>query len=139
PLADSDPRRELIIARLLRPPRAAAAGVRSGLQTENKLLGEASAHLDAVRQGMAARGTAARSVAFISTQPGADLTRILEKEEIDLVLMDGRRPLLGGDVPRGDVGATLESAECDVAVLVSAAEGEAELTAEMPIIVPFGG
>ena len=139
PLANSEPKRELILARLLRPPRAAAAGVRGGLQTENRLLQETTASLDSVRREMAARGTAARSVAFISTQAEADLTRILEKEEVDLVLMDGRRPLLGGDVPRGDVGAMLEGAECDVAVLVAAGESEVAPADGRPIVVPFGG
>ena len=33
--------------------------------------------------------------------------------------MDGRRPLLGEGVPRGDVGEVLREAPCDVAVLVA--------------------
>ena len=139
PLANSEPVRELIVARLLRPPRSAAAGVRGGLQTENRLLQETTAQLDAARHEMTARGTAARSVAFISTQAEADLTRILEKEEVDLVLLDGRRPLLGGDIPRGDVGAMLEGAECDVAVLVAAGDREVAPGDGRPIVVPFGG
>ena len=42
PLARSEPPRELIVARLVRPPRGAGAGVRGGLQSENLLLERAS-------------------------------------------------------------------------------------------------
>ena len=50
---------------------------------------------------------------------GADLVKLAQDEAVDLLLIDGRRPLLGGGVPRGDVGAVLEKAPCDVAVLVA--------------------
>ena len=39
----------MILARLVSPPRGAAAGVRGGLQTENRLLPEATAD-DATRR-----------------------------------------------------------------------------------------
>ena len=52
------------------------------------------------------RGIAARAVAFISPDPAADVTRVAEREDVDLVLIDGRRPLLGEGVPRGEVGAS---------------------------------
>jgi hypothetical protein len=54
-------------------------------------------------------------------------------------MMDGRRPLLGEGVPRGDVGTVLRDAECDVAVLVSS-EGQSVLPDEdHAVLVPFGG
>lgn len=137
PLAGSQPPRELILARLLRPPRG--AGVRGGLQTENRLLEEATLELSAVRDRLMDERVAARSVATISAHGGADLARLARSEEVDLVLIDGRRPLLGDGVPRGDVGALLQHAPCDVGVLV-AGEGEALLTGEdRSIVVPFGG
>ena len=58
---------------------------------------------------------AARAVAFSSAKPGADLAQLAQSEEVDLLLIDGRRPLLGEGVPRGDVGDVLQEAECDVA------------------------
>jgi nucleotide-binding universal stress UspA family protein len=65
--------------------------------------------------------------------------RLASGEEIDLVLMDGRRPLLGEGVPRGDVGDVLREAPCDVAVLV-AKEGQPVVPGpESSILVPFGG
>ena len=137
PLAQSVPPRELILARLLAPPRG--AGVRGGLQTENRMLEEASKELVALRNRLGAERVAAREVATISANAGADLARLARSEEVDLVLIDGRRPLLGDGVPRGDVGVVLANAPSDVAVLV-AREGEELLTGRSrPIIVPFGG
>jgi Kef-type K+ transport system membrane component KefB len=137
PLARSEPPRELIIARLVRPPRS--ADVRGGLQTENKLLRDATDHVTIARLELAQKGIAARSVAFSSANPGADLAQLAKKEEVDLLLLDGRRPLLGEGVPRGDVGVVLNEAECDVAVLV-AKEGEQVVpSSERGLLVPFGG
>src|SRR3712207_3945565 len=66
-------------------------------------------------------------------------SRLSKSEEVDLLLMDGRRPLLGEGVPRGDVGTVLQEAECDVAVLV-AREGQQVLpSTDHSVLVPFGG
>ena len=65
--------------------------------------------------------------------------RLAEDEAVDLILLDGRRPLLGGGVPRGDVGAVLQRASCDVAVLVAREGRVVEPGPETPILVPFGG
>jgi Kef-type K+ transport system membrane component KefB/nucleotide-binding universal stress UspA family protein len=139
PLARSQPPRELIIARLVRPPRGAAAGVRGGLQTENLLLRQASDEVTRARLELIDQGIAARGVAFTSGGPGADLVRLASGEEVDLVLMDGRRPLLGEGVPRGDVGDVLREAPCDVAVLVAKEGRPVVPTADSSILVPFGG
>ena len=137
PLARSEPPRELIVARLVRPPRR--AGVSGGLQAENKLLQEASNEVTFARLDLMDKGIAARGVAFTSVDPGADLVRLSKSEEVDLLLMDGRRPLLGEGVPRGDVGTVLHEAECDVGVLV-AREGQSVLpTPDAGVLVPFGG
>jgi len=137
PLARSDPPRELIVARLVRPPAGAAA--RGGLQTENRLLRDASEAVDAARRELIDAGIAARSVAFVSADPGEDLVRLARGEEIALVLMDGRRPLLGEGVPRGDVGEVLREAACDVAVLVAKEDERVEPGPGSAVVVPFGG
>jgi Kef-type K+ transport system membrane component KefB len=140
PLASSEPPRELILAQLVPPPSAAAAGVRGGLQTENMLLERASAQMRETRDALVDEGIAARAVAFISPDAGEDLSRIASQEEVDLVLVDGRRPLLGEGVPRGEVGSLLEHAPCDVAVLVAREGEEIEVGADgRPLVVPFGG
>ena len=69
PLATSEPPRELIIARLIEPPRGAS--VRGGLQTERFQLAEAADEVDRVRADLLARSVPARAVAFTSTDVGA--------------------------------------------------------------------
>ena len=137
PLARSEPPRELIIARLVRPPRS--AGFRGGLQTEDRLLAEASSEVNAARRELIDVGVAARAVAFISTDLGADLARLASSDEVALVLVNGRRPLLGEGVPRGAVGHVLREAPCDVAVLVAKGDEAVLPGAGAPVVVPFGG
>jgi Kef-type K+ transport system membrane component KefB len=137
PLAESDPPRELIVARLVQPPRR--ADLSGGLQQQNKLLTQATNEVTFARLDLMDKGIAARGVAFVSPNPGRDLARLAKSEEVDLLLMDGRRPLLGGGVPRGDVGVVLAEAECDVAVLVAATDQAVVPGPEHGILVPFGG
>jgi len=137
PLARSEPPRELIVARLLPPP--AGAAVRGGLQTETARLAASSLELGRVRQDLAGQGVVSRTATFVSTDPGADLVRLSEREQVDLLLLDGRRPIIGRGVPKGDAGAILSGAPCDVAVLV-ARDGEVPSPGpDRPVMVPFGG
>jgi Kef-type K+ transport system membrane component KefB len=137
PLARSEPVRELIIVRLVEPPRG--AGVRGGLQSENLQLESASEAMNEVRARLAAEGVVARSVALTSSRPGSDLAHIVEHEPVDLVITEGRRRLIGEGVPLGEVSALLEEAACDVAVLVAKAGQPIALDGENPVVVPFGG
>jgi Kef-type K+ transport system membrane component KefB/nucleotide-binding universal stress UspA family protein len=139
PLARSEPPRELIIARLVAPPRGAGAGVRGGLQTENLRLEQASHAISELRRRLADSGVAARGVALTSSKPGADLVHIVEREPVDLVLTEGRRRLIGEGLPFGDVGTLLEKAPCDVAVLIARAGVDIAIDAAHPVVVPFGG
>jgi K+:H+ antiporter len=139
PLARSEPPRELIVARLVRPPRGAGAGVRGGLQSENLLLEHASRQINELRERFASEGVVVRGVALTSTNPGSDLAHIVEREPVDLVLTEGRRRLIGEGVPLGDVTELLEHAACDVAVLVAKEGDPIELGPEAPVLVPFGG
>jgi Kef-type K+ transport system membrane component KefB len=137
PLARSLPQRELILTRLVEPPRG--AGVRGGLQTENLQLEQASQAIAQARQRLAAEGVLARGVALSSSHPGADLAHVAEREPVDLVLTEGRRRLIGESVPLGDVSVLLERAECDVAVLVARESAPVRLGPDSPVLVPFGG
>ncbi len=139
PLARSAPARELIIARLVRPPRGAGAGVRGGLQSENLLLERASKQINDLREQLATDGVVVRGVALTSTNPGSDLAHIVAREPVDLVLTEGRRRLIGEGVPLGDVTELLEHAACDVAVLVAREGDPIELGPDAPVLVPFGG
>jgi Kef-type K+ transport system membrane component KefB len=139
PLARSEPTHELIIARLVEPPRGAGAGVRAGLQSENLALQQASQTINEARARLAAEGVAARGVAITSSRLSSDLVGIVDREPVDLVIIDGRRRLIGEGVPRGEVGALLEKASCDVAVLIAREDAEIQLGADNPVLVPFGG
>ncbi|MEA2266860.1 MAG: hypothetical protein QOE27_2443, partial [Solirubrobacteraceae bacterium] len=137
PLARSEPPRELILARLVRPPRG--AGVRGGLQTENAALERATEAVNEARERLISEGIAARAVVLRSSDPGQDLGHIVAQESVDLVLVDGRRPLLGDGVPLGEVTTLLQSAPCDVSVLVARENDPIQLSRDLPILVPFGG
>jgi Kef-type K+ transport system membrane component KefB len=139
PLARTTPMRELIVARLVRPPRGAGAGVRGGLQSENLALERASRAINDLRERMASDGVVVRGVALTSTNPGSDLAHIVEREPVDLVLTEGRRRLIGEGVPLGDVTELLQHADSDVAVLVAKEEEPIQLGPDAPVLVPFGG
>jgi Kef-type K+ transport system membrane component KefB len=139
PLARSQPPRELIIARPVHPTRGAAAGVRGGLQTENLQLERASHAINEARARLADDGVAARGVAFISVNLGADLVHIVDREPVDLILIEGRRRLIGDGVPLGEVSVLLEKAACDAAVLVTREGVPIEVGPKSSVLVPFGG
>ena len=132
-VARSHPVRELILARLLGVSRTV-----TGLAYDDRRLQNSATAANEVRAELIARGVPARSVAFVSAHPGDDLVRLAEKEPIDLLLIDGSRPLLGGGVPKGDVGEVLRRAPCDVAVLVERPTAP-RVGPDRPVVVPFGG
>jgi hypothetical protein len=127
----------LILARLIPPPRGST--IRGGLQTEAHLVREAGDRLQRERLALLDRGIASRALALASAHPGHDIVRLARSEEIDLVLLDGRRPLLGDGVPREDVGTVLHDAPCDVAVLVAREGSQVAPAPGKVVMVPFGG
>jgi hypothetical protein len=137
PLAYWDPPRELILLRLVRPPRGTA--IRGGLQTEEYEVQVARDLIERTRLDLLDRGVSSRAVAITSAHPGRDLARLARGPEIDLVLLDGRRPLLGDGVPREDVGTVLNEAPCDVAVLVAREGAQVAPGPGATVMVPFGG
>ncbi len=137
PLARWEPRRELILARLVRPPRGSA--MRGGLQTEAHLVREASERIQQARVALLEQGVSTRAVTLTSANPGADLVRLSRGAEVDLLLLDGRRPLLGDGIPREDVGTVLNEAPCDVAVVVAREGTTVAPDSGSLVIVPFGG
>ena len=134
PLAQSQPARELVVARMLLPQRYS-----TGVGPDNRALRQANDELRIRREALTARGVPARVVAFVTPDPGADLVRLAEDELVDILLLDGRRPMLGDGVPKGEVGKVLEEAACDVAVLVEREGGVPLIDATHPVVVPFGG
>jgi DNA-binding SARP family transcriptional activator len=113
PLAAAEPRRELIIAAIVPPADMAPA-------TE--------ALVDR-RQELLARGLVARTAAFSSPTPGEDVLRLARQQDVDLLLIDGVRPALDGAT-----GVLLDSAPCDVALVVERGGS----VGPGPVVVPFG-
>jgi Kef-type K+ transport system membrane component KefB len=134
PLAHSAPRRELILAGLVVPTRIA-----TGLAADDHELDRVAADLHRRRARLLGEGLAVRSLAFTSADVAGDLLRLASEHPIDLILLDGRRPLLGEGVPRGSVGEVLLRAPCDVGVLVEREGGPVAIGPDHPVLVPFGG
>jgi Kef-type K+ transport system membrane component KefB len=135
PLTRSQPPHGVMLIRLLQPPQAATGGPIAG---ERELLA-ASRVLERHRDQLAGEGIAARAMACISPDPGQDLVQLASLQEIDLVLVDGRRPLLGQGVPRGDPGTCLAQAPSDVACLVGPSGSVPDIGPSRPVAVPFRG
>ena len=114
PLA-RDPRRELIIARLV-----------AGDQ-----LGEASASLNELRETLLARGDLARTAVFTSTDPGRDLVRLATEQDVDLCIVAAGSRGIEDD----ETSAVLVDAPCDVAVVFD----RGGVRADGAVVVPFAG
>jgi len=115
PLARRPPR-ELILAQLI--------GSAADLQAASALARER-------RQSLQARGVSARSAAFTTAQPGADLVRIATEQNVDLLLVDAALARL--DDPA--IQAVLLAAPCDVGVLAP----HDRTVAPGAVLVPFTG
>ena len=133
PLAKAEPPREIIIAQVIVPERFV-----TGVLRDADDVTKTTEELNIRRDALIARGVAARAIAFNSILPGQDYVRLASEQEVDLVMLDGRRPLLGDGVPRGAVGHVLSQAPCDVAVLVEQQEAP-PIDASHPVMTPFGG
>jgi K+:H+ antiporter len=133
PLAQSLPPRELVVVEALRSTSLVAGRLRDQDEVAN-----ATRRLEDKRRLLAQTGISARVAAFTAGDPGRDYVRIASREQVDLILVDGRRPLLGEGVPAGAVGRVLDEAPCDVAVLVERREAPV-VDAAHPVAVPFGG
>jgi Bacterial transcriptional activator domain len=111
-----------------RPPRELILAQLIGSAAE---LSAASALARDRRESLQERGLSARSAAFTTQRPGADLVRIAIEQDVDLVLVEAP-PLLLDDETLRDV---LAGAPCDVgALVVRDARFEPG-----PVLVPFTG
>ena len=133
PLAKADPPREIIIAQVIVPERFV-----TGVLRDADDVTKTTEELNIRRDALISRGIAARAIAFNSILPGQDYVRLASEQEVDLIMLDGRRPLLGDGVPRGAVGHVLSEAPCDVAVLVEQHDAP-PIDASHPVMTPFGG
>lgn len=133
-LARSEPPRELILTRLVEPARLPTA-----LAATDRELTRVTRLLNARRDDLVERGLAVRTLTFTTPSVGEDLVRLASEQEVDLLLVTGRRPLVGEPIPGGDIGVVLDRAPCDVAALLERGAGAPSPDVAHPVIVPFGG
>ena len=139
PLARSEPPRELILARLVRPPRGACRARRPP-DREHAAQPRRLRRSTVARDELIAAGVAARAVAFVSPTRATTCPGWRRREDVDLVLIDGRGRCSARACRAATSGRCSREAPCDVAVLV-AREGVqvAARRPQAPVIVPFGG
>jgi DNA-binding SARP family transcriptional activator len=118
PLAVTEPRRELVLLRLVE-----SAGE----------LSSAVGALHGARDELVSRRVSARAACFTSSAPAEDAARLASEQDVDLVVLAGSN--LVDDLPQGLLGALVDAAPCDVAALPTP-EGD---EGSGPILVPFGG
>jgi DNA-binding SARP family transcriptional activator len=110
------PLRELILAQLI------------GSVDE---LPRASAIARERREELKRRGVSARAAAFTTNRPGADLVRIANEQDVDLLLLEAPEALLDDEL----LQTVLAGAPCDVGALVV----RQPLREPGPLLVPFTG
>jgi DNA-binding SARP family transcriptional activator len=111
-----------------RPPRELIVAQLIGSASE---LAAASALPPERREVLRSKGVAARSAAFTSERPGADLVRIASEQDVDLLLVEAPPTFLDDPV----VQAVLLAAPCDVGLLAPRSDG----VGPGAILVPFTG
>ncbi|MEP6639906.1 MAG: cation:proton antiporter, partial [Chloroflexota bacterium] len=133
PLATAEPRREVVALRVIEPSPFAA-----GLSALEERVRQAEVMLDRRRRGLT-ETINLRTAVLTSVRPDRDLVRLANRPGVDLMLVDGRPPLLGDGPIGGPVRVLLEDVACDVAVLVRRPDRHPDLVIGGPIVVPFGG
>lgn len=96
-------------------------------------LAEASAQLNDQRQAFLAEGVAARAAAFVSEDPGRDLTRLAVRLDVDLLLVE-EQPERIADRLSGTIALLAEEAPCDLAIFF----GRDTPQSPGAVLVPFG-
>jgi nucleotide-binding universal stress UspA family protein len=134
PLTNAEPRREILLVGVVRPPRASRPWRRDPAQED--LRAATSERLDRARSDLIHLGVRCRSVVLEPDEEGRDLARLAVDEAAAFLVLQGRPPSRSD---RGSwVAAALRDAPCDVAML-SGRAGVELLTKSSSVIVPFGG
>jgi Kef-type K+ transport system membrane component KefB/nucleotide-binding universal stress UspA family protein len=134
PLAGTEPNRELIAVSLLEP-----SPISTGVAELDRRHQEARKVLEGFRPGVTRSGIVYGTASLTSPHPARDLVRLAGNDRVDLILVDGRRPVFGGDILGEPVRSLLEEAPPDVAVLLGRPDRSVQSRPEQPIVVPFGG
>ena len=118
------PRRELILARLLRGD--------AELRDDN-------ARVETLARELRALGASIRAAAFTSTDLAADIVLLGLEQEADLLLLAAPPALREKGLPDDELTAVLAEMPCDVALYFGRSAAAAAIDADHPVLVPFGG
>jgi DNA-binding SARP family transcriptional activator len=97
--------------------------------TDASVLSETTARLRGLRDDLAGQAISARTAAFTSVTPGADLARLATEQEANLLLVDAPAGLLED----ARLLSLLDESPCDVGIVVGAAPVAG------PVFVAFSG
>ncbi len=106
------------------------------VEREHELAGAASV-LDGHRRTLADAGIPVRAAAFTSPSPSDDLVLLGNEQQPGLVLLGAPESLLRTGTPDEPLAHVLDEMPCDVLLL--AARDSLRISAERPVVVPFGG
>ena len=98
-------------------------------------LADASAHLNEQRAELLEEAIPARAASFVSDDPGGDITRLAERLDVDLVVLEAPKRTLGEEPWSDAISRVAADAPCDVGILCH--EGKTMLPGA--VLVPFGG
>jgi DNA-binding SARP family transcriptional activator len=101
-------------------------------------LEEASRTANVRRLALAERQVPSRAVAFTSTDPGQDITRLARNRDVALLLLDAADGILPDARFAPWLAQVLGEAPCDIAVLAKSGSAPV-LDPKAPVLVPFGG
>jgi DNA-binding SARP family transcriptional activator len=90
-----------------------------------------SSILNERREALLGHGFAVRAASFSSARPAEELVRIVEEQEVDLLLLDANTDTIDDNTVR----EVLERSPCDVAVVIS----RHKPLMPGPVLVPFAG
>jgi DNA-binding SARP family transcriptional activator len=93
-------------------------------------LGVAGSRLQQARATLVGRGVSIRAAAFTSVMPGADLARLANEQNADLLLIEAPAGLLED----ARLLSLLDDAPCDVGIVIGSSTRVAR-----PVLVPFSG
>jgi DNA-binding SARP family transcriptional activator len=102
-------------------------------------LAEAARELDRHRRRLADAGVPVRAAAFTSSSPSDDLVLLGNEQQPGLVLLGAPRQLLRTGTPDTQLARVLDNMPCDVMLMASRGKDSLQLSADRPVVVPFGG
>jgi Kef-type K+ transport system membrane component KefB/nucleotide-binding universal stress UspA family protein len=128
---------EVLLVRLI--PTSRAPQFRTGLLDEERHVEASVESMRQLVQQAATAGVSARPISFLSDDVGADLARLADDQQCDVILLGWHRASLERHQVRSIVHSTFEHAPCDVVVLVDRLGRGVQPKEEGAVLVALSG